>query len=84
MEVWHQKPCSGSYGAHAKVFESHDYCLRSVCYSSLIYLYLQVHCTEHINMYLYFIFSHFKFRSGYGGHSQDFTKVKFTSRWTLL
>ena len=42
MVVWHQKPCSGSYGAHAKVFESHDYCLRSVCYSSLIYLYLQV------------------------------------------
>ena len=45
MEVRHQKPCSGFYGALAKVFESHDYYLKSVCYSSLIYLCLEVHCT---------------------------------------
>ena len=45
MEVWHQKPYSGFYGARAKVFESHDYYLKSVCYSSLIYLCLQVHYT---------------------------------------
>ena len=31
MEVRHQKPCSGLYGALAKVFESHDYYLKSVC-----------------------------------------------------
>ena len=46
MEVWHQKPYSGFYGAHSKVFESHDYYLKSVFYNSLIYLCLQVHCTE--------------------------------------
>ena len=29
MEVWHQKPYSGFYGAQAKVFESHDYYIDS-------------------------------------------------------
>ena len=46
MEVWHQKPYSRFYAAHAIFFESHDYCLKSVCCNSLIYFYLQVPCTE--------------------------------------
>ena len=29
MEVWHQKSYSGFYGAHAKVFESPDYYMKS-------------------------------------------------------
>ena len=46
MEVWHQKPYSEFYAAHAIVYESHDYCLKSVCCNRLTYLCLQVHCTE--------------------------------------
>ena len=46
MEVLHQKPYSGFYAAHAIVFESHDYCLKSVSCNSLTYPCLQVHCTE--------------------------------------
>ena len=46
MEMTHQRPCSGLYAAHAIVFYSHDYCLKSVCCNSLIYPCLQVHCTK--------------------------------------
>ena len=46
MEVSHQKPYSGFYAAHAIIFESHDYCLKSVCCNSLTFPCLQVHCSE--------------------------------------
>ena len=46
MEVWHQTPHSGFYAAHAIVYESHHYCLKSVCCNSLTYPCLQVHCTK--------------------------------------
>ena len=46
MEVWHQKPYSVFYATQTIVYESHDFCLKSVCCNSLTYPCLQVHCTE--------------------------------------
>ena len=45
MEVLHQRPCSRFYAAHAIVFYN-DCCLESVCFNSLTYPCLQVHCTK--------------------------------------